>query len=243
MMLYKNTKVKVWSLDGDADFFDIVVGVRQGDTLAQYLFIICLDYVLWTSEDSMKENGFTLAKARSRRYPTQTIMDADYTDDTALLANTTTQAQSMLHSLEHAAGGIGLHVNADKTEFMCFNQKGDISTLNGRSLKLVDEFTYLRGSISSTKNDNTWLVKAWTAIDRLSVIWKSDLSDKSAVFSPAVIVLILLYGCITWMLTKHMERKLDGNCTRMLQAILNKSWRQHPTKQQLYNHPSRKPSK
>ena len=28
-----------------------------------------------------------------------------------------------------------------------------------------------------------------------------------------------------------MEKKLDGNYTRMLQAILNKSWRQHPTKQ------------
>ena len=47
---------------------------------------------------------------------------------------------------------------------------------------------------------------------------------------------ILPYGCTTWTLTKRMEKKLDGNYTRMLQAILNKSWRQHPTKQQLYSH-------
>ena len=47
---------------------------------------------------------------------------------------------------------------------------------------------------------------------------------------------ILLYGYTTWTLTKHMEKKLDGNYTRMLQAILNKSWRQHHTKQQLYGH-------
>ena len=47
---------------------------------------------------------------------------------------------------------------------------------------------------------------------------------------------ILLYGCTTWTLTKQMEKKLDGNYTRMLRAILNKSWRQHPTKQQLYGH-------
>ena len=63
---------------------------------------------------------FTLKKARSRRYPTETIMDADYADDIVLLANTLTQAKSLLHSLEQATGGIGLHVNADKIKNMVF---------------------------------------------------------------------------------------------------------------------------
>ena len=67
MMLYKNTKVKVRSPDGDTNYFDIVAGVLQGDTLALYLFIICRDYVLRTSRDIMKDNGFKLAKERSRR--------------------------------------------------------------------------------------------------------------------------------------------------------------------------------
>ena len=66
----------------------IVAGARQGDTLSPYLFIICLDYVLQTSIDLMRENGFKLAKARSRSYPAQTITDADNADDIALLANT-----------------------------------------------------------------------------------------------------------------------------------------------------------
>ena len=84
--------------------------------------------------------------------------------DIALLANTPTQAKSLLHNLEQPAGGIGLHMNADKTEYMCFNQKVEISTLGGSSLKLMDKFTYLWSSISSTENDiNMWLVKAWTA--------------------------------------------------------------------------------
>ena len=75
------------------------------------------------------------------------------------------------------------------------------------------------------------------AIDRLSVIWKSDLPDKiKRNFFQAAVISILLYGCTTWMLTKCTEKKLDGNLTRMLRAILNKSWRQHPTKQQLYGH-------
>ena len=90
---------------------------------------------------------------RSRRYPAKTITDADYADDIALLANTPNQAETLLHSLERAATDIGLHVNAHKTEFMCFNQKGDISTLDGTSLKLVDKFTYLGSSVSSTEND------------------------------------------------------------------------------------------
>ena len=153
MMLYKNMKVKVRSPDGDTDFFDIVAGVLQGDTLAPYLSIICLDYVLWTSIDLMEENNLTQEKARSRRYSTKTITDVNYADDIVLLTNIPIQAESLLHSLEQAAGGIGLHVNSDKMEYMCFTQSGDISTLNSRSLKLVDKFTYLGSSISSTEDD------------------------------------------------------------------------------------------
>ena len=79
--------------------------------------------------------------------------------------------------------------------------------------------------------------KSWTAIDRLSVLWKSELTDEmKRSFFQAVVVLILLYGCTAWMLTKCMEKNLDGNYPRMLWATLNKSWRQHPTKQQLYGH-------
>ena len=69
MMLYRNTKVKVLSPDGDTGYFDIVAGVLQRDTLAPYIFIICLDNVFRTFIDKIKENGFTLTKERSRRYP------------------------------------------------------------------------------------------------------------------------------------------------------------------------------
>ena len=132
-ILYRNTKVKVRSPDGDTEYFDIVAGVLQGDTLAPYLFIICLDYVLRTSIDKIKENGFELTKKRSRR--------------------------------------------------------------------------------------------------------KSDLTDKmKRSFFQAAVTSILLYGCTTWTLTKRLEKKLDGNYTRMLRAILNKSWQQHPTRHQLYGH-------
>ena len=170
--------------------------------------------------------------------PQKTITDADYADDIVILANTPNQAETLLHSLERAAPGIGLHVNAHKTEYMCFNQAGNISTLEGTSLKLVDKFTYLGSSVSSTEKDiNTRLTKAWIAIDKLSIIWKSDLPDKmKSSFFQAAVISILLYGCTTWTLTKRLEKKLDSNYTRMLWAILNKSWQQHPTKHQLHGH-------
>ena len=81
------------------------------------------------------------------------------------------------------------------------------------------------------------LTKAWSAIDRLSIIWKSNLTDKmKRSFFQAAVLSILLYGCTTWTLTKRLEKKLEGNYTRMLRAILNRSWQQHPTRRQLYGH-------
>ena len=109
IMLYK--KVKIRSPDGDTDYFDIVAGVLQRDTLAPV------------------SNGFKLAKERSKLYSVQTITDTNYAFDIALLANAPTQAESLLHSLKRESGGIDLYFNADKTEYKCFNQRGDISTL------------------------------------------------------------------------------------------------------------------
>ena len=105
MILNRNTKLKVRSPDGDTDYFDIVAEVLQGDTLAPYLFIICLDYVLRTSIDKIKENGFELTKKKSGKYPAKKITEADYADNKAILANAPTQAETLVHSLERASAG------------------------------------------------------------------------------------------------------------------------------------------
>ena len=129
MMLYKNTKVR--SLNGDTDFFNIVAGVLQGDTLTPYLFILCQDNVLRTVTYLMKENGFTLEKVRRRRYPAK-LLRAQTTLMTAVLANIPAHAESLLHSLERAAGGIDLNVKTDKMEYIYFNQRGDIYETRGQ---------------------------------------------------------------------------------------------------------------
>ena len=82
---------------------------------------------------------------------------------------------------------------------------------------------------------NQWCMES--ILSNAWLYWKSDLTDKrKRSFFQEAVVSILLYGWTTWTLTKRIEKKLDGNYTRMLPAILNKSWRQHPTKRQLYGH-------
>ena len=105
----------------------------------------------------------------------------------------------------------------------------------GSPLKLVDQFTYLGSNISSIVYDvNTHIAKVWNAIDRLSITWKSDLSDKiKPEFIQAVAVSVLLYGCTTYV-SETLRKNLDGNYTRTLRAVFNRFLKLHPTKQQLY---------
>ena len=187
MMLYKNTKVNVRSPDGDKLFLHCSKCATR-----RYISLIPVYYLPRLRSSNIyrfteRKNGFTLAK---ERYPVQTITDANYVDNIALLPNTSALAESLQHSLEKAAGGVGLHVNADKTEHMCVNQRGDISTLNDCPLKLVHNLTYLGSNVTLTENYiNTQLAKAWTANNSLPVTWKSDFSDKIIrIFSQALVV-------------------------------------------------------
>ena len=133
--------------------------------------------------------SFKLTKERSRKYLAKTIPNADYADNIALRPKLcyvvwNKPLQSSVSMSTHTRWNI------------CALIKQAISALNGSSLKLVDKFTYLGSSVSSPETDiNTRLAKAWTTIDWLSVIWKSDLIDKiKRSFFQEAIVLILLYA-------------------------------------------------
>ena len=127
--------------------------------------------------------------------------------------------------LKKAARGIGLYVNSDITELICFKENGAISTVSGKLLKCVDQFIYLGSNISSTESGiNICIGKAWIAIDRLSIIWKSDLPNEiKQEFFRAVPMSVLLYDCTTKTLMKCMEK--NGNYTRTLHTVLNKFWK------------------
>ena len=236
MILYRDTKAMVRSPDGDTEYFVINAGVLKGDTMAQLLFIIILDYVLRTYIDENKYICLTLSKQRSRRYTAIEITNADYADDLVIFSDSSRNAEKLLNFLEESGKTVGLKVIIKKTQHVNINSNKTVKSIDGEVLKNVDNFIYLGSEIESTnieiKIRNT---KSWAALEKLSSIWKlSHSTTLKRNFFRAVVESVLLYGSEARTLTKTHEKKLDGTYTRMLRTILNISWKEHPTKIRLY---------
>ena len=247
ILMYTDIKAKVLSPDGDTDFFEILAGIMQGDTLAPYLFVIVLDYAMRKATEGKEEElGFTLRKRRSRRVPSITMTDLDFADDIALLSNSIEQARKLLHNVEIECKKVGLSLNAKKTKSMYFNvDPEDIETQDGIKLKqaIVEEtgeqdFKYLGSWICSKERDiSVRKALAWQSLNKMKNIWKSNLDRKLKIqLFRATTESILLYGSATWSLTKQEEKQLDGTYTRMLRMVLNISWKDKVTNEVLYGH-------
>ena len=106
-----------------------------------------------------------------------------------------------------------------------------MKSLADKNIKQVLDFKYLGSYIASTEHDaNIRLGKAWSALNQLDKIWKSNLSDNlKRNFFRAAVESVLVYGSVSWTLTKNCKKKIDGAYTRMLHVALNKSWRDHTT--------------
>ena len=245
-IMYADTMAKVVSPDGETEFFEILAGVLQGDTLAPFLFIIVIDYVMRTALEGHTNPGLPLKLDRSSRLPRKVnqssqcakhIMDTEYADDLCLISETLAQAQEFLKWVEEAAAEVGLSINENKTEYMCFNQTGNkLTSMSDKELNIVSDFVYLGSWINTTERDlSIRIAKSWSASIKLDKIWKSDLSRKLKIqFFKATVESVLLYGAECWTLTKQLEKKLDGTYTRLLRASLNISWRQRLTNKSLY---------
>ena len=111
-----------------------------------------------------------------------------------------------------------------------------LKSLSGDDIEHVDDFLYLGSWVDTSEKDlNTRIAKAWSAMSKMEVIWKSNLERKLKInFFRATVETVLLYGCTTWTLTKALERKLDGTYTRLLRTALNIKWQTHTTNAVLY---------
>ena len=238
-VLYTDTSSTILTSDGETPSFSINSGILQGDTLAPFLFIIVVDYVLRMSVDTISDKGLEIKPRQSSRHPAQHLTDTDFADDIALISNSLFNAQCLLQSLEQASNCVGLYLNESKTEYVnkCMSDSDFvIKSLNNTLLKMVSDYVYLGSYISSSEKDfMTRKGKAWTACNALHKIWTSNLSrDFKLQIFKAAIEPILLYGSETWTLSKRLEKRLDGTYTRLLMRVQNLSWRSHPTKQLIY---------
>ena len=237
-VLYSNTRSSVLTHDGETEPFDVVSGILQGDTLAPFLFIIVIDYIMRTSVDTINEKGFQYQPRRSSRHQALHITDADFADDIALLSDSLENAQVLLSSLESAANCTGLYFNEKKTECMPINIQDDspIRTNSNNVLKCVDDYKYLGSHIHNSEKDfNIRKGMAWSACNKMENIWKSNLTrDLKIRIFRVTIEPILLYGSETWTLSANQQRRLDGCYTRLLQRVQNLSWKNHPTLETIY---------
>lgn len=238
--VYTGTVAKVLTAEGCTEVFDILAGVLQGDTLAPYLFIIVIDYIMTVAiDDNETEHGFTLKPAQSRRVVSETVTDVEFADDVALVTDSIEAAQNLLGRLETAASSVGLTMNDGKTEFLTVNtpdEEANIKSSSGRQLKHVKDFKYLGSWIATTEKDiRTRKAKAWAACHKLMKVWKSNLrrSMKIRLFV-ATVESILLYGSETWTLTESLSKQIDGCYTRMLRMALDVNWKQHLTNKEVY---------
>ena len=229
---YTDTLAKVMTPEGLTEAFRILAGVLQGDTLAPYLFIIVVDYIMRTAMGNLEEPvGFTIRPRQSRRHPAEKLADVEFADDVALITDTIKEAQAFLLSLEDAARSVGLHMNEGKTKYLFVNTPRPVPaplvSSKGCGIEEVEDFVYLGSWIASSEHD--FLVrkaKAWAACHRMRTIWQSDMRrDLKINLFQATVESILLYGSETWTITEALKKKIDGCYTRMLWMVLDSKWK------------------
>ena len=238
-VLYTDTSSTISTSDGETEPFSTLAGILQGDTLAPFLFIIVVDYVMRMSVDTINDKGFQIEPRKSTRHPAKFLTDTDFADDIALISKSLENAEALLQSLEEAANCVGLYFNETKTDYLdlCKSDNNHIiTTLNNTPLNKVEDYKYLGSSISASLKDfSIRKGMAWSACNDMNKIWSSKLpcNHKVEIFG-ATIEHILLYGSETWTMSKKLEDRLDGTYTRLLMRVKNLSWKRHPSHAQIY---------
>ena len=177
--------------DGPTEPFVTTTGILQGDTLAPYLFVTVVDYILRQSIDGMNKLCLDVKPSKTNRDPAKFLTDLDNADGIALTSSTLEDAQQLLVSIEVASAKVGLMLNARKTEYLTVNGDVDappVKSKDGTVLNSVEYFKYLGSYVVDSRKDFvTPKAQAWSACNRLNHVWQSNISVKTkiAFFKPA----------------------------------------------------------
>ena len=226
MAMYHNTRAAVVTADGLSDLFDTSSGVLQGDTLAPFLFVMLLDWVLRTALPSA-EDGFLLCRRVGRRHKEKRLSVLGYADDLALLSSSVEGAQRQIDRLAEVAASVGLQINTAKTEVLTVPDDipADLTCTgaDGQIIKLArcQRFIYLGGLVPRVEEDlqrRRGLASAAYRSIR-AVLQSEALPDRHrARLWQAVVETVLLYNAESWTLTATLERQLDSAHSGLLRA-------------------------
>ena len=234
MALYTDTTAIVLTSDGYTDPFHASKGILQGDTLAPFLFVLAVDWMMRRAltQELMAGRGVCVTPCRSSRNPAYYLSDLDFADDIALLSHDMSTAQKILTTVKKSAILVGLTINKSKTEYMvCGEVTADVGVQEPVTLSVdagpivkVDDFRYVGGWLKSSNDDFRHRVpQAWQACNSMWRIWKCyTLSrDCKRTLFQATVGTVSLYNAETWTTTHALERRIDGIYTRLLRIKLS----------------------
>lgn len=240
MALYNGTTATVRTPEGPTAPFTTTSGILQGDTLAPFLFVMVMDFVLRTALIPVIDDAFTISASGGH------LPALAYADDVALLANSFEGADRMTKSLSTVAASVGLHLNMAKTEVLAFTgQPAPTPPLPSFPLiQSCSDFTYLGSQMAASKSDLDRRRRlAWTATRSLEPIYTSAVKDETKIrLFRAVVEPIFLYGCESWAFPKSTEDQIDASHRALLRAALNIHWPAAVTNDELYQRPGVKPA-
>jgi hypothetical protein len=246
MSMYHGAQAAVLNPNGEISEdskIDLKVGVLQGDTLAPFLFILVMDFVL--RKAMIESYGVKIKNQRgtTRRpqSPAKYLTDLDFADDIVLFSSTIKGAQALLRNLEKVALSVGLKINQSKSEYILIGEWAKPErvkiTIKAGALQQVSDYKYLGSWLeNSTKDFQIRRDLAWTAHRRLWRIWKSETITRETKLNifKATIESILLYNATTWTMTESLRKSLDGTYTKLLRYALNIKWQDRIRNTDLY---------
>ena len=232
-LFYEKFECSILLDNSTTEWFSVESGVRQGCILSPILFTIAIDWVLRrTTEDKARGIQWTMFSK---------LEDLDFADDIALLSTNAPHCQEKVTRLLNWAKQTGLYINQKKTQVMQVNVKTPATTsIEGRVLADVDDFTYLGSVISNDngakKDIEARLGKARATFARLRTIWKSkqySRRTKLMIYNSNV-KSVLLYGSECWRVNQRDMARIDAFHNGCLRRILGIFWPNKISNIQLY---------
>jgi hypothetical protein len=222
MPLYKGTTATVRTPEGITEAFPTTSGILQGDTLAPFLFVVVMDYILSSALLPLSNEAFAISPGPS------SLPALAFADDVAIFASSFEGAEKMIASLVAAASPVGMYLNFFKTMLQARSSlPAPMPALPAFPLiKECQDFKYLGSLMAESQGAFQERRRlAWAATRDLSPIFSSSAPEalKVGLFR-AIVEPIMLYGCESWVVPQNQADHIEGAHRALLRTAINIRW-------------------